>query len=197
MKTLNLLAMSALVGVLSVPVGFTWAAEPTPAQAQEQTKRPMQIYGSELMTPQERAEQRAKMRAAKTVEERERIREEQHERMQERAQERGVTLPDVPRARGGAMGSDGRGMGPGGGDARQDNMPTFADFDLDGDGKISEAEFTEARTARISDRAQQGYQMRGLVNAPSFADVDTDNDGSISPEEFEAYQAEHGQPMGE
>ena len=51
----------------------------------------------------------------------------------------------------------------------QGNMPVFADFDLNGDGKITEAEFTEARTARISQRAQEGRQMRGLTDALSFA----------------------------
>ncbi len=54
------------------------------------------IYGSELMTAQERTEHRDRMRAAKTPEEREQIRAEHHERMQARAKERGVTLPDQP-----------------------------------------------------------------------------------------------------
>ncbi len=71
-----------------------------------------QVYGSQLMTQQERAEYSARMRNAKTVEEREQIRQEHHQQMQARAKERGVTLPDEPPARG--MGS-GRGMGPGGG----------------------------------------------------------------------------------
>jgi len=60
-----------------------------------------QVYGSQLMTPQERSEHRAKMRAAKTLEEREQIRREHHERMKERARERGMTLPDAPPVRGG------------------------------------------------------------------------------------------------
>ena len=67
------------------------------------------IYGSQLMTQQERAQYRAHMRSLRTAQERERFRMEHHERMQERAQARGVTLPDMPPARGG------RGMGPGGG----------------------------------------------------------------------------------
>src|SRR5699024_9904600 len=67
------------------------------------------------------------------------------------------------------------------------------DFDLNNDGKISEEEFTEARTARISQRAQDGRQMRGLVDATSFAEIDTNNDGFISPEEFAAAKALHQQ----
>ena len=76
---------------------------PAPANAQP----PKQVYGSQLMTPQERAEHSAKMRSAKTVEEREQIRKEHHERMKARAKEQGLTLPGEPPARGG-------GMGPGG-----------------------------------------------------------------------------------
>ena len=84
----------------------------------------------------------------------------------------------------------------------QNQMPSFADFDLNSDGKITEEEFTEARTARISQRASDGRQMRGLVDALSFDDIDTNNDGSISPEEFAAAKAQHqqqqmGQGMGQ
>jgi len=72
--------------------------------------RDNQIYGSQLMTQQERNEYRARMRAAKTEQEREQIRNEHHKQMQVRAKERGVTLPDVPPPRGSGQG---RGMGPG------------------------------------------------------------------------------------
>lgn len=54
------------------------------------------MYGSQLMTPAERAEQHNKMCAAKTDEEREQIRKEHHDRMQERAKAKGVTLPEMP-----------------------------------------------------------------------------------------------------
>jgi hypothetical protein len=70
------------------------------------------IYGSQLMTNQERIEHRNKLRAAKTVEEREQVRLEHHEQMKLRARERGAVLPDEPPAQGGGMG---RSMGPGGG----------------------------------------------------------------------------------
>lgn len=70
------------------------------------------IYGSQLMTNQERMEHRTKMNAAKTAQEREQVRLEHHEQMQLRAKERGVTLPDTPPAQGGGMR---QGMGAGGG----------------------------------------------------------------------------------
>lgn len=70
------------------------------------------VYGSQLMTNQERMEYRNKLNASKSAEEREQIRLQHHEQMKLRAKQQGVTLPDVPPAQGGAMG---RGMGPGGG----------------------------------------------------------------------------------
>jgi hypothetical protein len=75
-------------------------------KVQDQAKE--QVYGSQMMTSQERVEQRKKMRAAKTTEDRERIRTEHHEAMKIRAQERGVKLPDAPP-------EGGMGMGPGSG----------------------------------------------------------------------------------
>lgn len=70
------------------------------------------IYGSQLMTVQERKEYRDMMRIAKTDREREQIRLEHHKKMQQRAQQRGITLPDEPPARGSGMN---QGMGAGGG----------------------------------------------------------------------------------
>jgi len=80
----------------------------------------------------------------------------------------------------------GRGMGQGMGMGR--NMPAFSDYDLDGDGKVVEKEFNDARSKRRSEREQQGYQMRNIGNAPSFADIDDNGDGEISAEEFTAHQ---------
>ena len=78
----------------------------------------------------------------------------------------------------------GRGMGPGG----AGNRPSYADYDLNGDGKIVEKEFYQARNQRISERVQQGYQMRNLGNAPSFAEIDTNGDGELSAAEFNTHQ---------
>ncbi len=87
----------------------------SPKAADQSTKRRTDtIYGSQLMSPDERATYRENMLAAKTPEERERLRAEHHKEMQARAKERGVTLPDAPPARG----RRGRGMGPRGGMGR-------------------------------------------------------------------------------
>ncbi|HEY4696729.1 MAG TPA: hypothetical protein VIH29_01800 [Gallionella sp.] len=123
--------MSVLTGALVFTSGFALADDQdrTRLQDKDQTKSKVQdrdqdrIYGSQLMTKQERNEFRNRMRSAKTAEEREQIRAEHHERMMVRAKERGVTLPDDPPARGSGMGpgggmAPGGGMGPGGGSER-------------------------------------------------------------------------------
>lgn len=103
MKVLSSLAFGISVAVAATVI----AAAPAPTTAFAQ-----QIYGSQLMTAQERSAYRDRMRNARTAEERERIRNEHHKLMQERAKQRGVTLPDSPPATGMGQGS---GMGPGGG----------------------------------------------------------------------------------
>lgn len=116
------LMVSFLATTLSLCTGLALAADQAPAQEKAQTQKQEQVYGSQLMTQQERLEYRNKMVAAKTAEEREQIRKNHHEAMKERATVRGVTLPDEPPSLGGGMGlgvgGGGRGMGPGGGRGR-------------------------------------------------------------------------------
>ncbi|MES9830263.1 MAG: hypothetical protein ABW201_18545 [Candidatus Thiodiazotropha sp.] len=69
------------------------------------------------------------------------------------------------------------------------NMPTFSSFDLNNDGVLVEDEFIEARGRRVSERAKQGYQMRGLNNMLQFADIDADGNAKVTPDEFAAGQA--------
>ena len=92
-------------GLLFLAISVATAAD------QDRTRTGMesqqQIYGSSLMTQQERNAYRERMRNAKTNEERQKIRTEHHAQMKERAKQRGVTLPDMPPA--------GHGMGQGGG----------------------------------------------------------------------------------
>ena len=77
--------------------------------------RDQDMYGWQLMTPEERAEHRARMRSLETRKAREAYRMEHHQRMQERAKEKGITLPEMPMPRGKGMGPRGDGMGPRGG----------------------------------------------------------------------------------
>ena len=85
----------------------------------------------------------------------------------------------------------GRGMGPGMGPG----MPTFGDFDLNGDGTLTEDEFNQARAKRMADRAAQGYPMRNAARAPNYKDFDTDHDGKMTADEFNAGMAEHHRQM--
>lgn len=95
----------------------------------------------------------------------------------------GLTLPVISYAQG-MGGGPGRGMGMG------RNMPTFSEYDLNGDGNITEQEFNEARTQRRSERAQQGYPMRNAGNAPTFKELDGNGDGVVNADEFAAHQAQ-------
>lgn len=111
-KTIRLSALLAVV----LAAGGVQSAEPAPEA----------MFGSQMMTEQERTVYRARMWAAQNDEERAAIRAEHHEQMRVRAAERGVTLPEVPPAVGAGMGpgrggpqgpalGPGRGAGPGAG----------------------------------------------------------------------------------
>ena len=106
-----LIAIMAAAAMAMTAAEVSRSAEPQPTKPAAKKAQP--IYGSQLMTQQERDEYRAKMRAAKTPETREAVRAEHHKAMQERAKERGVTLPDQPRTGSGPGKSPGAGMGPG------------------------------------------------------------------------------------
>ncbi|MBW2645957.1 MAG: hypothetical protein JRE23_07240 [Deltaproteobacteria bacterium] len=121
MKT-RYLIIPVLMVVLSLSSGFAIAAEQEQSQVMEQKQE--QMFGSQLMTPEERMEYHNKMRSLKAQEEREEFRLEHHKKMMERAKEKGVTLPETPPAGGratcpkGRMGPRGSGMGAGGGGRR-------------------------------------------------------------------------------
>ena len=101
--------------LLSMSAAFVALAIAWPAGAQSQQP----IYGSQLMTQQERLEYQQRIRSAKSQAERQRIRSEHHAQMQERARQEGVTLP--------GMGpGQGQGMGPGQGHSQQEWVPAKA-----------------------------------------------------------------------
>lgn len=111
-KKIWLLPLAAGIAAMS---SIAMGQDKMQPQDQVRQQSQQQIYGSQLMTQEERNAYRTKMRSAKTLEEREKIRAEHHEQMKARAKERGVTLPDEPPMRGGGMGPGGGMMGPGGG----------------------------------------------------------------------------------
>ncbi|TNF37913.1 MAG: hypothetical protein EP315_01925, partial [Gammaproteobacteria bacterium] len=86
-----LIVVSAFAAGLLLSPALSIAADQQRDQLREQDQLRTQdqlrdqIYGSQLMTEQERNEYRNRMRAAKTEQEREQIRNEHHERMKIRA----------------------------------------------------------------------------------------------------------------
>lgn len=116
MKRITRLSIAALALSLGMAgVMPVYAADQARDQDRTQVRDQDRIYGSELMTRQERAEYRNRMRTLKTQQEREAFRLEHHKQMQERAQAQGKTLPDMPPAGMGPGSGMGPGMGPGSG----------------------------------------------------------------------------------
>ncbi len=120
MKIWSCIATVILAGGVSVQPAFSQdqardqqRVHQDAAQQGGQTKQAQnrnQVYGSELMTEQERNEHQEKLRNMKSEQEREAYRAEHHEEMQQRATKQGVALPDdVPRA------TQGKGKGQGAG----------------------------------------------------------------------------------
>ena len=102
--------MNARPRLLVIALGALLLA---PALSVNAQPREPAIYGSQLMTQQERLEYRERLRNTHTQQEREQLRLQHHREMQERARERGVTLPDTPRRSTGPGPGAGPGAGPG------------------------------------------------------------------------------------
>lgn len=77
-------------------------------------------------------------------------------------------------------------------------MPSYSDFDGDGNGKITQKEFENTQQKRMEEQAKTGRMMRNADNAPKFSDIDTNKDGNIDTQEFQTHQASRrgGQDMG-
>jgi len=118
MKRNSLIATAIVAGIAAATSMSAFAQ--TTSQTQTQTQE--RVYGSQLMTVQERNEYQQRMRELKTAQERDAFRDEHHAKMQERAKERGMALPAEPPTRGKGAGprdgvrpGAGQGAGPGAG----------------------------------------------------------------------------------
>lgn len=114
MKNLSRLALSLFITMAASAQAADQVRDKTQATQQTQIQDRERVYGSELMTPQERNEYHNRMRVLKTEQEREAFQLEHHKLMQERARAQGKTLPDMPPT-GMGPGMMGPGMGPGSG----------------------------------------------------------------------------------
>ncbi|MFV8818450.1 hypothetical protein [Haliea sp. E17] len=117
MKYRNLMAAVMIAGCVVPP--FALAQGQGGMGSQQMVHQQGHIYGSELMTEQERNAYRDQMRAAKTEQERDQIRAAHHEAMRQRAEAMGKQLPDDPPEYGGHMGMHGQGQGSGQGAGMQ------------------------------------------------------------------------------
>jgi Ca2+-binding EF-hand superfamily protein len=71
--------------------------------------------------------------------------------------------------------------------AQSTSIP-FAVYDKDADGLISEKEFIETRTIRMSKMATKGRTMKGASTAPTFSEFDTNKNGTLTQDELSAGQ---------
>ena len=94
----------ALLCSVLLTSSFVLAANQAQEQERVQAQKQEQVYGSQMMTEQERNKYRTRMQAATTNEEREQIRLEHHELMKKRANEQGLSMPDSPPPRRDGMG---------------------------------------------------------------------------------------------
>ncbi|MCO4845427.1 MAG: DUF1104 domain-containing protein [Sulfurovum sp.] len=121
------------------------------------------------------------MRGSVPVDDRPAFREEMQKRMQSMTpQER----QQYKSTRQGMMGmGQGKGMG-----RNSMNQPTFAQYDLNNDGGITQKELEEARAKRMKQNAAEGKMLRNAENAPEYATMDINNDGIIDQNEFRYHQ---------
>ncbi len=84
----------------------------------------------------------------------------------------------------------GMNKGQGTGQNCMKNLPTFEQYDLNNDGKITQNELEEAREKRMNQKAKEGKMLRNAGKAPAFTDMDKNKDGSLNQEEFRLHQTE-------
>lgn len=70
------------------------------------------------------------------------------------------------------------------------DMPSFSEFDADGDGAITQVEFENNRQKRMQKKAEEGRMLRNAANAPTFTEIDLDGNGYIDQNELKIHQKE-------
>lgn len=129
-------------------------------------------------------EEMMKMRGSVPVDDRPAFREEMQKRMQSMTPEERQQYMQTKNGMGMGMGNSGKGS------YCTRMQPTFEEYDLNSDGKITQSELEEARAKRMSQKAKEGKMLRNAGKAPAFADMDKNNDGALNKEEFQMHQME-------
>ena len=73
------------------------------------------------------------------------------------------------------------------------NMESFNNFDLNKDGIVTQKEFDDTKTAKMTARANEGRQLKNAGNSLTFQDIDTNKDGKITQNELSIAQQKHMQ----
>ncbi len=145
-------------------------------------------------------EEMMNMRGSVPVSDRPTFQQEMQKRMQsmtpqERQKYKGMGQQGMGMNKGQGQGI-GQGKGMGMGQNCIKNQPTFAEFDLNNDGAITQKELEEARAKRMSQNAKDGKMLRNAGNAPAFTTMDKNNDGILNQEEFRLHQTEQMKNKG-
>ena len=77
------------------------------------------------------------------------------------------------------------------------NPSSFSEFDTNKDGKISEKEFDARKTANMTQRANEGKQLKNAGNSPLFSDLDTNKDGKLDNMEYAKGKEMHMQKQNQ
>lgn len=68
---------------------------------------------------------------------------------------------------------------------------SFADFDANGDGKLTQEEFVNVRGERYQQAYESGRSMRGIgQHVNTFKEMDADGDGFVTKQEFGGTRSE-------
>ena len=131
-------------------------------------------------------EELMKMRGTISVDERPAFRAEMQKRMQTMTPAQRQQFMQSSPGRGQSMG---QGITPRGTKGKGiQNRPTFATYDLNNDGEITQKEFYDAQAERMTQKAKEGKMMRKSGKAPTFESIDTNSDGIVTPTEFNTHQ---------
>ena len=68
------------------------------------------------------------------------------------------------------------------------DQPTFEQFDVNNDGKITPQELKDGREERRKQNEKEGRMMRNADKASSFSDIDKNDDGVIDKNEFRVHK---------